>query len=320
MQGIGAYVFTEPGDYEASLSEAEIELLVTGRGPFKANLTRTELGQLHLLRIRENLASIAYSALRPDLAFVTFPTRFDPRPVWGGQVLQPGDMIFHGLGEHVHERTTGPSEKSFIALKPDHLAYWSKVLTEEEVVPPNSAQIFRPPQSAASGLLYLHASACDLVEKSPDVIAHPEVTRALEQELIHALITCLRPEAPLQTRPISARRTAVMSRLEDVLAAHADRPLHVPELCMEIGVSERTLRLYCAESLDMSPARYLRLRHLKLVRRALRKADPETTSVAAVARRYGFAELGRFASVYRAVYGEAPSATLRLRGHQRPPD
>src|SRR5208282_4059956 len=117
-----------------------------------------------------------------------------------------------------------------------------------------------------------------------------------------------------------ARHAAVMNRFEETLAAHPDRPLHVPELCMAIGVSERTLRLCCAEFLGMSPARYLRLRHLKLVRRALLKPESATTNVAAVAKRYGFTELGRFASVYRAVYGEAPSATLRLGRPQGPPE
>jgi len=137
----------------------------------------------------------------------------------------------------------------------------------------------------------------------------------LEQELIHALISCLRPDAPLETRPIRARRATVMNRFEQVMAAHPDRPLHVPELCMAIGVSERTFRACCAEFLGVSPAWYLRLRRLKLTRTALRNPDSAATSVAAVARRYGFRELGRFAGMYRAVYGEAPSATLRLRRH-----
>jgi len=320
MQGNGAYTFTEPSDYEAGLSEAKVELVVPGGGPFKAVLTRAELGQLRLLSSRVNRASVAYVQLPADLVFMAFPTGFDPPPVCCGQELRSGDMIVHSLGERLYARTTGPSERGIIALKPDHLAYWSKVLTEEEVVPPNSAHIIRPPRSAASRLLYLHASACGLVEKSPEVIAHPEVARALEQELIHAVIACLRPDTPLETRRIWVRATAVMNRFEEVLAAHTDRPLHLPDLCMEVGASERTLRLYCAEFLGMSPARYLRLRRLKLVRSALLKPDAASTNVAAVARRHGFAELGRFAGFYRAVYGEAPSDTLRTRRRQGPPE
>ncbi len=72
--------------------------MVTGGGPFKATLTRAELGQLRLLRSHEDLASIAYVELRADLAFVSFPTRFNLPPIWGGQELRYGDVVFHGLG------------------------------------------------------------------------------------------------------------------------------------------------------------------------------------------------------------------------------
>jgi len=111
MAGNGAYAFTDPGDYEACVNEAKIELVVTGGGQFKAKLTRAELGQLHLLGSQEDLASIAYVGLRPDLVFVAFPTRFNPPPVWGGQEVRAGDIVFHGRGEHVHMRAAGPSEK-----------------------------------------------------------------------------------------------------------------------------------------------------------------------------------------------------------------
>ena len=76
------------------------------------------------------------------------------------------------------------------------------------------------------------------------------------------------------------------------------------------SVAERTLRVCCTEFLGMSPGSCARLRRLNLVRAALRQADPATTSIAAVARQYGFSELGRFAVVYRTVFGEMPSTTL----------
>jgi AraC-like DNA-binding protein len=61
----------------------------------------------------------------------------------------------------------------------------------------------------------------------------------------------------------------------------------------------------------MSPGQYARLRRLNLVRAALRRADPAATSIAEIARQYGFSELGRFAAAYRTAFGETPSATLR---------
>jgi|SRR5690242_13657182 len=69
--------------------------------------------------------------------------------------------------------------------------------------------------------------------------------------------------------------------------------------------------LCCEKILGLPPARYHRLRRLQLVHRALRSAGPQTRVTSAVARNFGFRELGRFAASYRALYGELPSATLR---------
>jgi hypothetical protein len=41
------------------------------------------------------------------------------------------------------------------------------------------------------------------------------------------------------------------------------------------------------------------------------RADSEEVTVSAVANRWGFTHLGRFAGIYRAMYGAPPSQTLR---------
>jgi AraC family ethanolamine operon transcriptional activator len=61
----------------------------------------------------------------------------------------------------------------------------------------------------------------------------------------------------------------------------------------------------------MSPTEYLRRRRMQLAHRTLRNGGSDAATISAVARRYGFWSLGRFAADYRALFGELPSATLR---------
>jgi AraC-like DNA-binding protein len=49
---------------------------------------------------------------------------------------------------------------------------------------------------------------------------------------------------------------------------------------------------------------------MHLARRALRRADAETTTVTEIATNCGFWELGRFAVAYRSLFGESPSTAL----------
>jgi AraC-like DNA-binding protein len=164
----------------------------------------------------------------------------------------------------------------------------------------------------------LHAKACRLAETKPQIIAHPEVARALEQDLLHTLVNNLTGKGAHEQSATELRHIQIMTRFEEVLSAHAERQLQMPELCTAVGVSERSLRMCCTRFLGMSPNRYLRLQHLNMVRAALRRVDSANATVAELAERYGFKELGRFAVVYRTMFGELPSSTLRQARITRP--
>jgi AraC-like DNA-binding protein len=310
MPSGGTRTFIDPDAYQASIAGAKVNLVFTGRGDFNARLTRVELPNLRLQRAEENLPRIAYVALAPDLAVVAFPLRADPPPICSGMVLQADDVVFHARGERMHQRTSGPGDWASVSLTPEHLAVYGQVLTGRNLEPPPVGRILRPPARPAAHLRRLHAEACHLAETKPRVLAHPEVARALEHDLLHALVECLTADAG-PDRAVRQRHANVMARFEDALAAHSGRQRPLPELCAAIGVPERTLRARCADVLGMSPSRYLLLRRLNLVRAALRQVDPATATVAQQARQHGFSELGRFAASYRATFGETPSATLR---------
>jgi len=311
MPGSGTCSFVDPDDYQASLHQAQIDLIVTYLGEFKARLTWARLDNLHLLRCQEDLSRIGYLSLASELVFVAFAMHTDTAPLWRGVEVKSGQIMFHSRGERLHQRTRGPCLWSVIALAPAYLDNYSRALTGQALVPPAAGVILRPRPRDVARLRRLHAQACRLAETRPKTLAHPEVARALEQDLIHALITCL-AEAEAHYDVATKRSHAkIMVRFEEVLAENLNWPTSLRAICELIGVTDRTLRSCCAEFLGIGPIRYMRLRRLRQVRNALREADPATASVATLARRYGFTELGRFAAAYRMAFGEMPSTTLR---------
>ena len=74
----------------------------------------------------------------------------------------------------------------------------------------------------------------------------------------------------------------------------------------------RTVQNQFREKLHETPTEYLRNRRLERARAELADAPPDSgVTVTDVAVRWGFHHLGRFATTYRARFGESPSHTLR---------
>jgi AraC-like DNA-binding protein len=320
MPGSGTRTFLEPDYYEASLRRAQIALVLTCGAGLNARLTWAELHHLQLLRCEEDLPRIGYVSLPEHLAFISFPGHSLPQPVWRGTELEAGDIMLHSRGDRLHQTTRGPSVWSVIALDPVQLEEYGQVLFEKPVTLPAEGRALRPPTRDAARLRRLHAQACRLAETKSKILTHPEVARAIEQDLIQALAAAL-TSAKIRDDGTGKRHHAgIMVSFEEVLAECLDRPLPMPELCELMRVPYSTLRLCCAEFLGLSPRRYVLLRRLKQMRAALREADPERQNVAEVAYRHGFTQLGRFAGAYRAAFGETPSTTLRRAPDTRFPD
>jgi AraC-like DNA-binding protein len=117
----------------------------------------------------------------------------------------------------------------------------------------------------------------------------------------------------------SAGGKAVMQAI-DLLHAQPERGWTTAEVASEVGVSGRALQQAFADAGELSPMTYLRQLRLHRVHAELGDEHSSCTSVAAVARKWGFVHLGRFAQHYRELFGESPSVTMRSAntgGHRR---
>jgi AraC family ethanolamine operon transcriptional activator len=105
-------------------------------------------------------------------------------------------------------------------------------------------------------------------------------------------------------------RDRAVSRAVAYIEENAEEPIHLRDLCLTAGVSERTLRYGFLERYGVTPKAYLQAFRLNGVRRKLRRADPVSTKVIDIANHWGFWHMGKFAADYRKLFGELPSETM----------
>jgi AraC-like DNA-binding protein len=224
-------------------------------------------------------------------------------------------MCRTGLNWEWYLRSSERCRWGSMSLPPEALADAGEAIIGRQLVPATFASSFAPSAPVLSRLRKLHEATAYLAKTAPDILAKPEVARAMEQALVEAMVFCLADTHSTDVPDVQRHRARITRRLEEALMANPEKPLYMAELSAQVGASYWTLRDCCLEYLGMSPKRYLWLRRMNLARRALRRADPEKKTVTEIATEYGFWELGRFSVAYRSLFGETPSTALR-----RPPD
>lgn len=113
------------------------------------------------------------------------------------------------------------------------------------------------------------------------------------------------------TSPAQPSPPRAVRRAQEVIEAEPERAFTVTDLAAVARVSVRSLQDGFRKHAGCSPMGYLQRVRLQRARADLVHADPAKNTVAAIAHRWGFAHLGRFASAYRIRYQESPSETLR---------
>jgi len=149
---------------------------------------------------------------------------------------------------------------------------------------------------------------------TPSVIAAGARDPALLECVEGALFRLLRG-SPLYQAMTQARSPAVsrdVRRAEIFIRAYASRNISLADIASAANVNVRTLQTNFMRYRNMTPMEYLRNVRLEHARHLLMTGNVQ---VADAAFESGFLHQGRFASRYRARFGEAPSVTLKRVAH-----
>lgn len=283
-------------------------------GAFEGSLVDVWFRGLQLFRETTNRAVSQRGTTWNDCYVVGIPVAMKGAGLFSKQVLtQDSIFTFHSNQEF---SLTAPENFDILALaipetalieaiQPDSLEDFQKLFPNAPtVMRANAAQL----DELRSCLLSIFDPSCF----EPELLAYPQVQKAISSAVIGHLAEVLNSstQAPMPTRSFKGRCHVVKEATSYALE-HTTEPITIAELCLKLNVSRRMLNYCFTDVLATNPVHYLRTLRLNGVRRELRLPGNVRGSIRDTACKWGFWHLPRFASEYRAMFGELPSETAR---------
>lgn len=301
--------FSDFDEITAAIRDLHYDFVPLEPGPIEATATRLELDRIVLLYGAGTFPGHSMRARSERAALVLRAGPTDDC-MWHGHRIEGSSLLSVSAGTEVVGRVRGRC--AWIAL------LWDESTIDEAAAAighpttprPSGGVVNEPPGPAIECLRRAIAGAFQIGARNPLLLEDPLVRRPAEQAVLTAAVRVAHSRRDARSVRSVSHLRAVRAAFA-VLEARASEPIYLAELCESAQVSERTLRNAFQHLYGVSPIRYLALRRMELVRRALRDADPRQTRVSDVASRFGFTNLGRFAMEFRQLYGESPSRMLR---------
>ncbi|MEV1295290.1 AraC family transcriptional regulator [Pseudonocardia sp. NPDC049635] len=228
------------------------------------------------------------------------------------ETLVPGRSV--ALDAEIEFRMHWEDGAAINGIRIDRAAFDAAVadIVGDDPVPPPRF-LLRCPVSERDARLW--QSGVQLLERSLRSSALREAGPLWWAELHRHLVGVLLATHPTESRnrsvPSGPAPRSAASRAVDYLHEHAGEPFSARALARASGTSVRSMQEAFRRELGTSPLQMLIRIRLAKARAELRAGDPAAVTVADVASRWGFGNLGRFSRRFREEFGELPSDVLR---------
>lgn len=285
-----------------------------GAEGFGLDMRMIQVGPLTVGRL-SFAGPVTLTAVDLDAYHVTMPIRGRVRARHAGHEVMAEPSIGAVFGPSGRIRTLHSARSSQLDIKIERAALDAELagllgrpLDGPIDLPPSITLSDGPARSWRRLVRLLH----DEAGQPHSLLAHPLIADRMR----HAVMTGLLFSVPHRycdalRAPARPGAPRAVQRAVDAIHDEPERSFTVADLAEIAGVSVRSLQEGFRRHVGCSPMAYLQQARLARVHEELGSADPSLVTVAAVAHRWGFAHLGRFASAYRARFGIPPSTRLR---------
>lgn len=279
------------------------------RGCFRGKL-RVVHGQL--VRIAEVMANQKVRVIGHDVSgtFSVYPVlHANAGSVWQGRQFTPGQLIVHGPETEKDHCTARRSMNMGMSIRLEALEDAARVLLGSDIVAlPQFWAAHSPPPDPFASFTRQLSRLLTFGVSDASLPGTPDGHR-LEQECVRSLVAVLCSTTTPQPDLSLPARSRLLRKAEEFMRSHLGQAIGAIDLCRDLGVSDRTLRLAFRERYGLGPIAFFKCLRLNAVRSKLRATSH--LAIADAAHEFGFHHLGNFASDYRELFGERPSETER---------
>lgn len=299
-------------DHGRSVHGWQLEYSQIGRGTFSGRLEQFHLDNFQIFREKTNCVLMKCGSSWPGSVVCVLPINADGCARSGGHELPKKNFGLLSDGNNLPEILT-PNlldvvsivfDRRWFALQAVDYGYpkvanliWSQV-----GLPMSNEQFAR--------LQVFFAEMFKQVEITPAIVSLPASRASLEDEIVTVLLECLSTTVPVNLQSETRQKILADAANAFVIRNAFDKP-SIETLCLEVGISRRTLQNCFLQSYGISALQYLRATRLNAVRRDLKRnaLQDNPLSIGVIAANWGFWHLSRFAGQYRELFGELPSET-----------
>jgi AraC family ethanolamine operon transcriptional activator len=304
--------FSDPEELAEGIPEVDGEFVQVSRGAFEARVTRVELAQVTLQQTYSLPETVSEMAIDDSTLVLGTSLQCDGPLVVYGKVLEPR-KLFIPDGEFVRRATN--FRGTWIGLNREEIeSTVCALLGVDEIRLPGG---FLPGHEGLEhSLVAAIADYANATVEHPERFADPSARDTANYALLSRALELLVAvcESARATEPPPADKARIVRRANEFFDAAGPESVSLADLAKAARVSARSLNYAFQDLYDLSPMRYFSLKRLGRARSELRRSSSEPGAVKRVALGVGRTHLGRFASEYRALFGELPSVTLTGRG------
>lgn len=304
--------YTDIDELNESIRTWDIDFRQLERGPFRGSICQYAGETVHFVRGRFGRHLEQIGSTPRDLRTFAVPADHSQRFFWRGENVAGSQILAFPRGGDLYAVSTSGFDVFTITISEEaltHACARSGIPDLTELV--GKKEVFDCASRAMRGLQQHCMRIHHRIENGLSAAEESALQRDLRSDLVDVLLATLSSSAPAPAPPSPRLRNAALRRSLNYIGDHPTDAVTVQDLISISGASWRTLDYAFRERFGVTPKEYMKTVRLHGAHRELRRADPSSVKVTQVATEWGFSHLGHFASDYRHLFGELPSATLK---------